>query len=155
MTHQAPALARWLATWFGCGRSPVAPGTVGSLATLPVHYGLKALGAGPHAALTVGLTLAGTWAAHVVARSTGDDDPSSVVIDEVSGTLIALGIAASSGPLGEFVALVLFRLLDIFKPGVIDAAQRLRPAGLGIMADDVLAGLAAGALVRAAFPLLT
>ncbi len=155
MMPHAPAPARWLATWFGCGRSPVAPGTVGSLATLPVHYGLKMLGTAPHAAATVGLTLAGVWAANVVAHASGDEDPSSVVIDEVSGTLIALGIAASSGPFGELAALVLFRALDILKPGVIDTAQRLRPAGLGIMADDVLAGLAAGALVHAAFLLVT
>jgi phosphatidylglycerophosphatase A len=68
----------------------------------------------------------------------------------VAGTLIAMGLARRAGLLGELSALALFRVFDIVKPGPIDTAQRLRPAGLGIMADDVLAGLSAGFAVRLA-----
>lgn len=69
-----------------------------------------------------------------------------MVIDEVAGVLIAMGLVAN-GPLwGLAVAWVLFRVLDITKPWLIDKAQYLEPEGLGIMADDLLAGLVAGAL---------
>jgi phosphatidylglycerophosphatase A len=153
MTVPAPLLARWLASWFGCGHFPVAPGTAGSIATLPLHYGLRALGPVPHAAATLVLVLAGTWAAQRVANAQDDEDPSSVVIDEVAGTLIAMGLAAPGGLVAELAALALFRVLDITKPGPIDRAQALRPPGVGIMADDVLAGLGAGAVVRALWQL--
>src|SRR5690606_17687259 len=124
-------------------------------ATLPVHYGLEMLGTVPPASATTGLRLAGVWAAHVGAHASGGDDPCSVVSGEVSLPRIALGIADSSVPSRALAALVLVPALVTLNPGVIDTAQRLRPAGLGIMADDVLAGLAAGALVHAAFLLVT
>ena len=142
--------ARWLATWFGCGHSPLAPGTVGSLGTLPLHFALRALGPVPHAIVTVALTAVGVWAAQRVSDSLGEEDPSSVVIDEVAGTLLAMGLARPAGIGGELAALALFRVLDITKPGVIDRVQRLRPAGVGIMADDVLAGVGAGVAIRIA-----
>jgi phosphatidylglycerophosphatase A len=91
----------------------------------------------------------GIWAAQRFAASLDEEDPSSVVIDEVAGTLLAMGIARPTGIAGELVALALFRVLDITKPGIIDRVQRLRPPGLGIMADDILAGVAAGVAVRA------
>lgn len=144
----APRGAHWLATWFGCGHSPIAPGTVGSLGTLPLHFALRALGPVPHAIVTIGLTAAGVWAAQRVSDALGEEDPSSVVIDEVAGTLLAMGLARPAGVVGEVAALALFRVLDITKPGVIDRVQRLRPAGLGIIADDVLAGIGAGVAIR-------
>jgi phosphatidylglycerophosphatase A len=142
--------ARWLGTWFGCGHSPIAPGTVGSLGTLPLHFALRALGPVPHTIVTLALTAVGVWAAQRVSDSLGEEDPSSVVIDEVAGTLLAMGIARPAGIVGELAALALFRVLDITKPGVIDRAQGLRPAGVGIMADDVLAGVGAGVAIRVA-----
>lgn len=144
----APVSARWIATWFGCGRSPIAPGTVGSLGTLPLHFLLRALGPVPHFAITIGLTGLGVWAANRVSTALDDEDPSSVVIDEVVGTLLAMGLARPAGIYGELIALGLFRVFDIVKPGPIDTVQRLKPAGVGIMADDVLAGLLAGVVVR-------
>lgn len=141
-------LSRSIATWFGCGRSRIAPGTVGSFGALPLHFALVSAGRIPHAAATLALTLVGVWAAERVATELKDEDPSSVVIDEVVGTLLALGIAWPLGLPAQIAAFALFRLFDITKPGPIDTVQRLRPPGLGIMADDVLAGLAAGAVVR-------
>ncbi|HEY8943215.1 MAG TPA: phosphatidylglycerophosphatase A [Polyangiaceae bacterium] len=146
----APLAARLLATWFGAGASPVAPGTVGALATLPLHFALRAWGPVPHAVVTVGLTVAGVWAAGRTADASEEKDPSSVVIDEVAGTLIAMGLARSAGLAGEAAAFLAFRVFDIAKPGIIDRAQYLRPTGVGIMADDVLAGVAAGVLVLVA-----
>lgn len=108
----------------------------------------------PHATVTLLLTIAGVWAAERVSRAAGEEDPQSVVIDEVVGTLLAMGIARPTGLAGELAAFVAFRFLDIKKPGLIDKAQNLRPAGVGIMADDVLAGIAAGLLVRLGAALL-
>jgi phosphatidylglycerophosphatase A len=102
----------------------------------------------PHGVAIVGLTIAGVWAADRVVEASGEDDPSFVVIDEVAGTLLALGLAGSVGFGAQVFAVALFRVLDITKPGIIDRAQRLRPEGLGIMADDVLAGVAAGLATR-------
>lgn len=149
-TSPSTICARLLATWFGAGASPIAPGTAGALATLPLHFALRAWGPVPHAAVTLLLTAAGVWAANRVAETSGDEDPGYVVIDEVAGTLIALGLARPAGLTGELAAFVAFRVLDIKKPGVIDTAQALKPPGLGIMADDVLAGVGAGLLARLA-----
>lgn len=147
---QAPLPARLLATWFGCGLSPVAPGTVGSIGAVPLHFALAALGPVPHVAAVAGLSLAGIWASNRVAAAEGIEDPQKVVIDEVCGTLIAMGMVSGAGIGLRLLALGLFRVLDITKPGPIDSVQRLEPAGVGIMADDLLAGLAAGAMAYSA-----
>jgi phosphatidylglycerophosphatase A len=151
---QAALPARLLATWFGCGLSPKAPGTVGSIGAVPLHFALATLGPLPHAAAIVLLTAAGTWAANEVARAEGIEDPQKVVVDEVAGTLIAMGMVSGCSLGMRFLALALFRVLDITKPGPIDTVQRLEPPGVGIMADDVLAGLAAGAMAYSVSALL-
>lgn len=140
--------AKALATWFGCGASPVAPGTVGSVAAVPLHFALRALGPVGHWAAIAALGAVGTWAADRTARDLGEEDPQSVVIDEVVGMLLALAALRRQSVKGTLIAFGLFRLLDIVKPGPIDGVQRLRPAGVGIMADDVLAGIGAGLLAR-------
>jgi len=151
---QAALPARLLATWFGCGLSPKAPGTVGSIGAVPLHLALSLLGPLPHAAAIAALSVVGVWASNEVAKAEGIEDPQKVVIDEVCGTLIAMGMV-SGGSVGiRLLALGLFRVLDITKPGPIDSVQRLEPAGVGIMADDVLAGLAAGAMAYSVSALL-
>lgn len=138
-------LARLVATWFGCGYSPVAPGTVGTLGALPLVYLLAMLGTVPYWAGTVVVTALGVWASDRYARDRGEKDPQSAVIDEVSGTLIAVGFVLGSGLVALVAAVLLFRLFDIWKPGLVDTAQKLR-GGWGVMADDVLAGILAGAV---------
>lgn len=141
-------LAYWLATWFGAGRSPWAPGTVGSLLTVPLHLVLRRLHPGVHlASVLVGVGL-GLWAAGRVAEAEQQEDPPHVVIDEVLGTLIAMGLVRSRSALAQGLALAAFRGLDILKPWPIGAAERAQPPGLGIMLDDLLAGLFAGLLAR-------
>lgn len=148
MQERLDTVARGIATWFGCGKSPLAPGTVGALGAIPLHLLLKALGPGVYLLGTLATVGAGVWAADRTARATGKKDPQEVVIDEVAGTLIAMGIVRGRGVSAELLALLLFRALDILKPGFINTAQHAKPAGLGIMADDVLAGLLAGLIVR-------
>lgn len=140
--------AWWLATWFGAGRSPVAPGTAGTLAAVPLALVLERLPLAAHVAVTAGVTAAGIWSAGVVAEESGEDDPGYVVIDEVAGVLVALLFVRGRSWRARAAAIALFRAFDISKPGPIGAAERLRPAGVGMMADDLLAGVAAGVAAR-------
>lgn len=150
----AAPVSSLLATGLGVGLVPGPSGTWGSLATVLACEALYAAGGVvPVAALALLSTLAGPWAAGETARRRGVKDPGEIVIDEVSGQSIALaGLhLVFPGPaawIGVALAFALFRLLDILKPGPIGALERL-PGGLGIMADDVLAGL----LVALVFPL--
>lgn len=139
-----------VSTWFGCGYSPVGPGTAGSLGALLVAWGLTAAGlAKPwqFAALGLLMTPLGIWAATRTARMKGLKDPQIVVIDEVVGQWITLG-GASALTLPHFIAaFVLFRLFDIVKPWPVRSLEQL-PEGTGILMDDVGAGVL-GALVLA------
>jgi phosphatidylglycerophosphatase A len=144
----ALSLAYPLGTWFGLGRAPKAPGTAGSLGAIPLHLLLCRLNPGLHLGAVVLSAAVGVWASQRIADVEGDDDPSHVVIDEVVGTLIAMGLVRSRALGVQLVALALFRLLDITKPGPIASAEHARPAGVGIMLDDLLAGLLAGVLAR-------
>ena len=142
------AWSRRLATWFGCGLSPVAPGTMGSLGALPLHLLLRRLGPIPHIAAVAAVTLIGIRVADETAAATGEEDPQLVVIDEVAGALIAMGMVKKRGLGAELLALALFRAFDIIKPGPVKRAERMEPPGLGIMADDLLAGVLAGITAR-------
>ena len=142
----ASLAVRALSTWFGCGRSKLAPGTMGALGSIPVHLGLRLLPLPVHLAAVVGITAVGVWSSNEMAKAMGVEDPQCVVIDEVAGTLIAMGMVRNSSISVQLLAFGLFRLFDIWKPGVIDTVQNAKPEGVGIMADDVLAGLLAGVL---------
>jgi phosphatidylglycerophosphatase A len=147
----ATRLATLLATVFGAGYLPWAPGTWASLLSLPLAWCLGALGGWP--ALLAGavlLTFAGIWACGRHARAAGLKDPSECVIDEVAGQLFAcvpLAITARlAAVLPVLLAFVLFRFFDIVKPWPIARLEHL-PGGVGVMADDVLAGVLAALLV--------
>ena len=138
-------IAHAIATWFGCGLSPVAPGTVGSLGALPLYFAVRSGGAAAIAATATVVTVIGVWAADVVAPPSRVKDPQFVVVDEVAGALIALAAAPRSFA-GVAVAIALFRAFDIVKPFPARDAERL-PGGWGIMLDDVAAGLQAAAVL--------
>ena len=143
-------LARMLATVFGVGYLRPAPGTWGSLAALPLGWGLHVLGGfALVVAATVALVLAGIWAIARATHGAAEHDPSEIVIDELAGQLLALWpLSAAAGRLGIDITLLwpgwlaafaLFRLFDILKPGPVGWADR-RPDALGVMLDDVIAG---------------
>jgi len=144
----ADTSAKVLASWFGCGKSPIAPGTVGSLGALPLHVVLRSLGPLPYWTATLSLTALGIWASERVCESSGEKDPQWIVIDEVAGTLIATGLVRRRSLAVRLAALLLFRVLDVAKPGPVNRAQELKPEGFAVMADDLLAGLAAGVMAR-------
>ena len=137
-----------LATWFGCGLFPWGPGTVGSLAALAIAWLVNAYFGGTRQFLfgiTCLLMMPAVWSATVTARLAGKTDPGKVVIDEVLGQWVTL-LGAPVYSAGWLIfGFVLFRLLDIWKPGPVRRLEEL-PEGYGIVADDIGAGLL-GALI--------
>jgi len=124
------------------GRLPGAPGTYGSLVTLPLAFTWSTF-VTSDPLITLGLivviAILGTFAATLVAKNLGVEDPSEIVIDELVGQWLA--VVAIPSHWGFWVAaFILFRLFDIWKPWLIDRSQKL-PGGLGIMMDDILAGI--------------
>jgi phosphatidylglycerophosphatase A len=141
-------LALLVATWFGCGYSPKAPGTAGSVAALAIGILLhEYAGFAPwHFALLAAIVFVpAVWAAGVTARVKQLKDPQIVVVDEVIGQWIAMAGASTLNWKSYLAALALFRLFDIWKPWPVRQLEAL-PGGLGINADDVMAG-AYGAVV--------
>src|SRR5690242_20411083 len=114
-----------LATWGGVGLLPVAPGTFGALAAVPVHYLLSFLNTWAHLVIVLALIVMGTIAAHGVAVESGEEDPQIIVVDESTSVLLGLWIALPWGWMGWIGVFVLFRILDIFKPWPINVAEQL------------------------------
>lgn len=142
-------LAFLIATWFGCGRSPAAPGTVGSAAALVIAIVLHryaGLSGWHYLALAALLAYPAVWSASVAARVSKVEDPGFVVVDEVLGQWIALAGAVRFTPVSCLAAFVLFRLFDIWKPFPVRQLESL-PDGLGINADDAMAGVYAALVI--------
>ncbi len=133
--------ATLLGTWFGCGLLPIAPGTWGSLAALPLAWALQSAG-GPWAVLAAALVIfaVGCWAAHVMGKQSGEDDAGVIVIDEVAGQLLVLCFVPP-GLVLYIVGFLLFRAMDILKPWPVNWADQKIKGGFGVMLDDVLAAL--------------
>jgi phosphatidylglycerophosphatase A len=138
--------AALLATWFGSGLLPWAPGTWGSLAALPFGAGLAWAG-GPWALLAgaVAVFVIGLWASERYATASGRADPGAVVIDEVAGQWLAL-IPCGLDPLLFAASFVAFRFFDIAKVWPANWLDRNLKGSFGIMADDIAAGFYAGLL---------
>src|SRR5258708_26379781 len=135
-------LARAIATWFGCGYVPIAPGTAGSLAAIAIAFALHFYaGSGRITFLVLSalLLIPGIWAAGVVAKQAGKKDPRLVVVDEVIGQWITLAGASTLNWKSWLAAFLFFRLLDLWKPPPVRQLEHL-PSGTGIVADDVMAG---------------
>ena len=134
-----------LATWFGCGRVPLAPGTAGTLGALPLYFVLR-----PHGPLVVlgaaaVLAVVGVWASNHVIAETGQTDPQIVVIDEVAGVLVTLSVSAPTWT-SVVLGVALFRIFDQWKPWPARRLESLH-GGLGVVMDDVAAGVLAAAVL--------
>jgi phosphatidylglycerophosphatase A len=144
-------LALSIGTWFGCGLSPVAPGTVGSLGALLVAWPLIHFCGWPplwFAILAIALTPGGMWASDRTARIKQLKDPQIVVVDEVVGQWLAMAGATRLDVAHIAAAFLLFRLFDIFKPWPVRQLEAL-PGGVGIVADDLMAGIYAALVLTA------
>ena len=141
-----------LAFGFGAGLAPVAPGTAGTLVAVPLYLALAAL---PLAAYLVVVTAAfafGIWLCGRSAAALGVHDHSGIVWDELVGYWVTMALVAP-GAWQVVLGFLLFRLFDVWKPWPIGVLDRRVRGGLGIMLDDVLAGVFAAACLVLVFGL--
>jgi phosphatidylglycerophosphatase A len=137
------SLAGAIATLGGLGRAPRAPGTIASFVTLVAAWFLAGIGGqGLVLFASIAAMAIGGWAAEHYARERATADPPDCVIDEMAGQFLACAFAPRA-LLAYALAFLLFRALDIFKPWPIGAAEKFH-GGIGIVADDAVAGLLAG-----------
>jgi phosphatidylglycerophosphatase A len=136
---------------FGAGYSPVAPGTVGSLVAAVAIWLLPFTTVRLAVTLLV-VTLIGIWAGSRVERVLGRKDPGVIVIDEVAGMLLSILLLPRTIPV-LVTAFLVFRLFDIWKPFPARESQALT-GGMGVMVDDLIAGLYTLILVMGAHKLL-
>lgn len=136
----------FLALGFGTGLSRFAPGTFGTLAALPFYWMMQSLPIFYYSLITVLLFAVGILLCGVAADKLGVHDHPGIVWDEIVGYLVTMFLAPA-GWLWVIVGFILFRLFDIWKPWPISWLDAKVSGGLGIMIDDVLAGIyAAGVL---------
>jgi len=142
---------RWILFWAtgcGTGKIPVAPGTFGSLIGLFLAWCVSGWHAGLLAALTLAFSGLAVWLAHEAERIMDTKDPGAIVIDEVAGMLVAcLGLSLT--PAAAVILFFLFRLFDILKPFPVGWLDRHLTGGIGIVADDLAAGILANLIYRA------
>ncbi len=134
------ALAKIISTWFYTGLAPKAPGTFGSLMTLPFVFLCSAYGGTTLVAVfALVVSVVGIWAADCYAKACNIKDPGFIVIDETAGQTITLLFAGTNLWL-YLIGFLLFRFFDILKPWPVSWADTKVKGGLGIMLDDIFAG---------------
>jgi phosphatidylglycerophosphatase A len=145
-------LAVAIATVGGAGFAPIAPGTVGSAVGVGLYLATRHWPALWQVALVIVVSLVGIAAANRAATALGREDPGQVVIDEVAGQLLTLLLTGVDiwGAIGGFM---LFRVFDVAKPWPVRRLERL-PGGVGIMADDLMAGVYGNLVLLSALRLL-
>ena len=129
-----------IATGFFSGYLPKAPGTWGSLVGLVLFFLLHTLSLEIYLAVVAGIFVIGTFAAGEAEKIMDRKDPGLVVIDEIVGILITM-IAIPATPLAMALGFILFRIFDIWKPFPVNFFDQRFHGGLGIMLDDVMAGI--------------
>jgi phosphatidylglycerophosphatase A len=143
-------LARLIATGFGAGYAPIAPGTAGSLLVLPFLPALARLRDGAPAAY-VALVLAAIglaiWAAGRTSRDWSTVDDGRIVVDEIAGMMVSGAFVPGTWTAAVLVFFV-FRLFDVWKPFPIRQLEKRLPGGLGVVTDDLLAGVYTGIVAR-------
>lgn len=136
-----------LAFGFGSGLAPVAPGTFGTLAAVLLYLLFESLDLLSYSLLTIAICIVGVWICGKSSEMLGVHDHGGIVWDEFAGYFITM-IAAPPGWIWIVVGFVLFRLFDILKPWPIKWADEQVDGGLGIMLDDIIAGLASFAVLQ-------
>ena len=150
-------IANIIGTYLGLGLSKFAPGTVGSLGTLPLAYLLIRFG-GFWALVIASIVIffVGVKAVDVITKESGVEDPSKVVIDEVVGQLLSFSIVAYLAPeylldktsfIYYIAGFLFFRFFDILKMGPVKYADKEIKNAYGVMLDDVFAGIFAACML--------
>ena len=138
----------FLAFGFGSGLSPKAPGTMGTLAAIPLYLLLMNLPLTSYLLAVLLISVAGIWICGESSRRLGVHDHGGIVWDEFAGFLLTM-TAAPQGWQWIVLGFALFRLFDIWKPWPVRVADRQLHGGLGIMLDDILAGIYAWLVLQA------
>ncbi len=137
----------FLATGFYIGNIPLAPGTFGTILGLPLCFLLGLLKLPIALVCTLLFILIAIWISHIAEKRLEKKDPGCIVIDEIAGmavALIGLPLNLTTGLIG----FIIFRILDISKPFPIRALEKHLPGGVGVVMDDVIAGLMANLILR-------
>ena len=130
----------WLAFGFGSGLAPKAPGTFGTLVAVPLVWLLAGVNFYVYLSICLILCISGIYICQYSAKALGVHDHPGIVWDEIAGYAIAM-IGFSATWQNLLIAFILFRLFDIAKPWPIKWADRQVSGGLGIMLDDIIAGI--------------
>ncbi|HEX2570974.1 MAG TPA: phosphatidylglycerophosphatase A [Polyangia bacterium] len=133
-------VAAVIATWFGAGLMPRAPGTWGTLAAVPFAWAFGRLGQAAFLIALLVVTVVGSWAADVYCRATGRHDNQRIVVDEVAGYFLTLALSPRT-PVYLLLGFIFFRLFDITKPPPVRWIDRNVRGGFGVVADDLGAGV--------------
>lgn len=139
---------RLLATWFGCGLAPLVPGTVGTIGAMPLVWALSRLGDLRYLYVSFAFAVFSILVAHLYEfEVAGAHDTPELVIDEVAGFLVTMALAPINWRTMA-LGFVLFRAFDMIKPFPISYVDQKMPGGVGAVADDLLAGIAAGLVLQ-------
>lgn len=139
--------AYFIAFGFGSGLSPVAPGTCGTIAAIPLYWLLSFCSWPVYIALTCAAFILGVKVSDRVSRDLGEHDYKGIVWDEIVGYLLTMFLVPF-GWLWAIAGFILFRLFDIWKPWPISWVDKRVHGGLGIMLDDVLAAIPAWIILQ-------
>ena len=141
-----------IATWWGLGNTPKAPGTAGTLGAIPLVIILSYFPLGIYLLFTLCLGLLACWVAGQADIILGGQDSQVIVIDEVVGFLVAMAVMPVSW-VSILICFILFRAFDIIKPFPIRLLEHRVKGGYGVVLDDVLAGVYAFIIMRIVFTL--
>lgn len=135
-----------ISSFFYLGYSPVAPGTVGTLGAVILYYVISGFSNLFYLFFIIALIIFSVWVSEIARIRLGDSDPNSIVIDEVCGFLVTM-ILIPPNMINIAMGFLLFRFFDILKPPPIRMSEKLS-GGMGIVADDVLAGIYANIVLQ-------
>jgi phosphatidylglycerophosphatase A len=137
----------FFATGGGIGYLPVAPGTFGSLFGLLPCWGLALLKTSHAALITLFFIVLASWAAHAAERYLDKKDPRNIVVDEIAGMMVTL-LGLPFNPITAVFGFAVFRVLDVLKPFPIRYVERKLSGGIGVVLDDVAAGIFGNLILR-------
>jgi phosphatidylglycerophosphatase A len=136
-----------LATGFGVGYSPIAPGTLGTLVAIPVYYFLSNITSPIYEITVIGFFFLSVWISENAEAFFGKKDDQRIVIDEIIGFLVTMLWVPKMLPF-IIMGFFLFRFFDILKPFPIRRMERKLKGGFGVVLDDVLAGVYANIILH-------
>ena len=139
--------AVFIALGLGSGLAPKAPGTAGTLVAIPLYLFMQNMSLAVYLAITLVVTTLGIWFCSYSAKKLGVHDHPAIVIDEIAGFLITMTAVPAGWP-WVVTGFILFRFFDAVKPWPISWLDRHVKGGVGIMIDDVAAGLVSLGLIH-------